>query len=430
MNRVSPTVRTAPQVWGAKGQERRADLMALRLAAQKLPHPEEMAKVGSVEMPRPINSLRACGRAVLGPAALITFDVSTGRAGTRGIETCGRALVCAPCGARIREERRQHLLEMIDAAQTQSIGVYFVTLTLRHYRGMNLDTSLKVIRTAWQELASGKAWQNRKVKYGLGMVGMVEITDNSDGNGWHPHLHLCLFQGCAPIDRKDAEWVKASRDKPSKWTAEEETAFMVWLRQRWMAIIIKAGLPAALPQYAFDWREAYGPEDARLLSDYLAKDQGAAAAAARMRSGRLSAEMLRGDLKTKLRSEHATRPVFELLADAAQGDAVAWQRWWEYEAAVRGLRFWRVSHGLATSLGVSEDARTDEQIAADEEARGVPVIRVHQRDWWNLATNGRVPELLSLVETGGVAAALAWLSSVGTRAQLIQYSGAGPPGSL
>ena len=36
----------------------------------------------------------------------------------------------------------------------------------------------------------------------------------------------------------------------------------------------KLRTPAALPQYAFDWREAYGPEDARLLSDYLAKDQG------------------------------------------------------------------------------------------------------------------------------------------------------------
>lgn len=399
MNRVSPTVKAAPQVWGAKGQERRSDLMALRLAAQKLPHPDELGVMGSVDMPRTIEALRGCGRGVLGPAALITLDASTGKAGTRGIATCGRALVCAPCGAKIREKRRQHLLEMIDAAHTQSIGVYFVTLTLRHYRGMNLDTSLAVIRTAWQELASGKAWQTRKVKYGLGMVGIVEITDNSDGNGWHPHLHLCLFQGCAPVERIDQEWAKASAEKPPKWTAEEEVAFMVWLRQRWMAIIIKTGLPAALPQYALDWREAYGPEDARLLSDYLAKDQGAAAAAARMRAGRLSAEMLRGDLKTQLRSEHATRPVFELLADAAQGDAVAWRRWWEYEAAVRGLRFWRVGHGLATSLGVTEDARTDEQIAAEREAHGVPVIRVHQRDWWHLATNGEVSSLLTLLET-------------------------------
>jgi hypothetical protein len=397
--------------------------MALRLAAQKLPHPDECGAIGSVEMPRAIAALRGCGRSVLGPSATVTFDPGTGKAGTRGIATCGRVLVCATCGQKIREERRRHLLELIEAAQSQDIGVYFATLTLRHYKKMDLTTSLEVIRSAWQKLASGKAWQTRKEKYGLGMVGVVEITDNADTNGWHPHLHLCLFQSCQPVKRENGEWVKTYSDRPPKWTAEEEAEFIVWLRERWLAIIVKAGMPAALPQHAFDWREAYGPEDARLLSDYLAKDQGAAVAAARMRAGKLSAEMLRGDLKTKRRSEHTTRPIFELLADAAQGDAVAWQRWWEYEAVVRGLRFWRVGHGLAYSLGVTEDRRTDEEIAAEKNARGVPVIRVHQRDWWNLATNGEVPALLTLVETSGVVAAVMWLKSIGVRADQIEDPG-------
>lgn len=342
VSKVSPPGETAPPGWRPERQDRRADLMALRLAAQKLPHPDELGAIGSVEMPRPITSLRGCGRAVLGPAALVTLDPSTGKAGTRGIVTCGRALVCAPCGAKIREERRKHLLALTDAAQSQDIGVYFVTLTLRHYRGMNLESSLEVIRSAWQKLASGKAWLSRKEKYGLGMAGVVEITDNFDRAGWHPHLHLCIYQGCATVERNDGEWVRSCSGRPPKWTPQEEAEFITWLRQRWLAIIVKSGMPAALPQYALDWRQAFGPDDARLLSDYLAKDQGAAIAAARMRASRLSAEMLRGDLKTESRSEDATRPVFELLADAAVGDAVAWQRWWEYEAAVRGLRWWRV----------------------------------------------------------------------------------------
>jgi len=331
------------------------------------------------------------------------------------------------CGAQVREERRRHLLELVEAAQANGVGVYFVTLTLRHYRGMNLETSLAVIRSAWQKLASGKAWQSRKEKYGLGMVGVVEITDNADGNGWHPHLHLCIFQSCPPVQRERGKWVKVGSNRPPKWSAYEEAEFVVWLRQRWLAVIIKAGMPAALPQHAFDWREAYRPEDARLLSVYLAKDQGAAIAAARMRAGKLSAEMMRGDLKTKVRSEHTTRPVFELLADAASGDAVAWFRWWEYEAAVRGLRFWRVSHGLAASLGVSEDTRSDEEIVVDHDARGIAVIKVHQRDWWNLATRGEVPKLLTLVENSGVAVALAWLLSIGARAEWEFSRGDYPP---
>jgi hypothetical protein len=397
--------------------------MALRLAAQKLPHPDEGGVIGSVELPRTIITLRECGRKVLGPTAFVTFDPATGKAGTRGIATCGRALVCAPCGAKVREARRRHLLKLISVAHAENVGVYFVTLTLRHYRRMSLDTSLEVIRSAWQQLASGKAWQSRKERYGLGMVGVIEITDNADGNGWHPHLHLCLFQSCRPVIREHGEWVQEGRDRPPKWNAEEEAGFVVWLRQRWLSVIVKAGLPAALPQHAFDWREAYGPDDARLLSAYLAKDQGAVAAAARMRAGKLSAEMLRGDLKTKRRSEHATRPVFEILADAAQGDAVAWRRWWEYEAAVRGLRFWRVSHGLAVSLGIAEDGRTDEEIAAERYLQAVPVISVHRRDWWNLATNGEVPRLLTLIETLGVTVALAWLTSNGVRAEKITDPG-------
>jgi hypothetical protein len=406
-------------VWSEKGQERRTDLMALRLAAQKLPHSDEGGVIGSVALPRAITSLRECGRKVLGPAALVTYDAATGKAGTRGIATCGRALVCAMCGAKVREERRRHLLELIRAAQADDVGVYFVTLTLRHYRGMSLEDSLGVIRSAWRQLASGKAWQSRKDKYGLAMVGVVEITDNADGNGWHPHQHLCIFQSCRPVKRELGEWVQANDERAPKWSAEEEAEFIIWLRQRWLNIIVKAGMPAALPQHAFDWREAYGPEDARLLSTYLAKDQGAAVAAARMRAGRLSAEMLRGDLKTKLRSENTTRPVFELLASAANGDAVAWQRWWEYEAAVRGLRFWRVSHGLSAALGVVDDSRTDEQIVSEKNAHGVTVIKVHRRDWWNLATRGEVPMLLKLVETSGVAEAVTWLHSVGLRAERI-----------
>jgi hypothetical protein len=108
-----------------------------------------------------------------------------------------------------------------------------------------------------------------------------------------------------------------------------------------------------------------------------------------------------------------------------QGDPVAWRRWWEYEASVRGLRWWRVGHGLATSLGVTEDVQTDEQIAAEKEARGVPIISVHQKDWWTFATKGEVATLLTLVERSGATVALEWLLSVGARAQRIEYYGSG-----
>jgi hypothetical protein len=76
-------------------------------------------------------------------------------------------------------------------------------------------------------------------------------------------------------------------------------------------------------------------------------------------------------------------------------------------------------------LGVTEDAKTDEQIAAEKDAHGVPIIAVHQKDWWILATKGEIAGLLNLVETSGANTALEWLLSVGARAHLVEYCGSG-----
>ena len=405
-------------------RERRSERATLRRAAQKLPTPDEYAaeEGDTVEVARAIERLRKCGRCAIGAVASVTLTPD-GVAGTRGVETCGRALVCAECGARIREARRGHLLDLIEAAQKQGLGVYFVTLTLRHYQGHSLAQSLGVIRNAWRMLARGRAWQDQKKGFGLSMVSAVEITTGS--RGWHPHLHLVLFQGTPEVRRTDGEWVRTGVRVP-RWTEEQAEDFRVWLGERWLSVVEGSGMPAADERYSMDWREAYSPGDAAGLADYLAKDQGTAEAAARLRAAALSAEVTRGDLKTKQRADHATVPVFSLLADAVEGDAAAWRKWSEYEETIRGLRWWRVSHGLAEALGLMSDNRTDEEIAAEVEARGVSVLIVPARDWWRLATAGRVPDLLTLVEVSGVEVARDWLWSVGYVSGLPQAQA--PPG--
>jgi len=46
---------------------------------------------------------------------------------------------------------------------------------------------------------------------------------------------------------------------------------------------------------------------------------------------------------------------------------------------VRGLRWWRVSHGLTEALGLTSDDRTDEVIAAETDAQAVSVLVVPAR---------------------------------------------------
>lgn len=411
------------------GEEKRRDgrckRMALRREIQKLPHPIEGGRVSRPGvMDLPIDRLRACGRSVVGSSATVTLS-PIGRASISGVVSCGRALVCPECGAKIREERRRHLLKLIEAAQAQGYGVYFVTFTLRHYQGHSLEESLKVIREAWGKgVASGKAWQDRKKKYGLSMVSSIEITYGS--KGFHPHAHFVVIQGVPSVARTTDNWVRTFDVPYPRWSAAEEAEFRVWLRDRWLRVIERSGMPPAHEEYAMDWREAYGPSDARILSEYLGKDQGADGAAerlaaARKRAGALSVEALRGDLKTKKRSEHATHPVFELIAEAVvERNANSYYAWWEHEKAVRGLRWWRVSHGLATALGVFDDERTDEEIANGLDVRAVPLLSIAKRDWYKLATRGEIASLLSLVEVSGATAALQWLYSMGVEAERIE----------
>ena len=55
----------------------------------------------------------------------------------------------------------------------------------------------------------------------------------------------------------------------------------------------------------------------------------------------------------------------------------------------RGLRYYRVSHGLETALGFDEDTRTDEEIIEDRKAVGVPVIEVKAESWYKMVSAGK-----------------------------------------
>ena len=395
----------------------------LRNVAQNLVYPVE--RVNEVmRLPDTVQRFQRCGRVAKGPYGILTL-AENGKAGTSNVETCGRTLICPRCAVQVREERRQILLSMMSTAREQEIGVYFATLTLRHYQRHSLEQSLSVIRGAMHRITGSRQYRKYAKLYGLGFVSAVEFTW-SKRHGFHPHLHLAFFQGVPPVAKGDAhQWVKTG-SKVGTWSPMEENGFVDWFRTTWLSIVEGSELPDADQRYAFDWRPALGTATdegvSGELSDYLLKDQGVVKGlklCEEVLAGRaenlnranerpaegMTFEMMRADLKTSSkqteRAEHSTLPMFEVLgiAFANDGKGSEARAWFEYEKATRGLRWYRVSHGLAAALGTDIEAtRSDEQIIEDRQAVGVPVIEVEAKSWYAMVRAGHLPALLNTLE--------------------------------
>lgn len=438
----SPADASDAAVWaGAETDARRARYEIRRLV-QAIPVPapqtdddwwETWSDADSGEQGRrairPVRSLLRCGRSTIGGVAEVR--AGGGRAAVGAVETCGRAMVCPFCAVPIREARRAWLEAAMTRTRALGGRVYLLTLTMRHYQRHKLVELLALQRTAWSRMASGRKWHQWSARFGIAVAGAIEVTYGR--HGWHAHQHLVVLVGVPRAVRSDGEWTVETDSAgkvrlPEMWTRDEEDEVVGWLRARWVEEVEAAGLPRLRmgeETIALDWRYApggsgTGADDAGLAA-YLAKTQGGdaiaaylaadgslrpekrAEAAQRLTAG-LAAEVTRGDRKrSRAGRMHRTRPVLDLAVEAAAGDAAAGARWWEYETAMRGLRWWRASMRLGLRLGLPEpDARSDAELAAQG-------LAIERRDWWRLATSGQVPELLEAVEKGGVEAGLAWL---------------------
>jgi hypothetical protein len=412
----------SPLVCASPGSDRRAMRYSLRSAMQELPYL-------SADVPPQVNRLRMCGRAVLGQDMALTLK--DGKAGVRRVETCGRGLVCPSCSSTIREARRVYLSKILAASHDQGCQVFFATFTIRHYKKNSLVETLSVVRGAWRKMASQREWRRLSEKYGIKMVSSLEITHGK--RGFHPHLH-CVFISNVPTVPRDVglneRESSGSTEVKHPMKADDILEVREWLKQAWITQVTKAGSSAS-QEHALDWREASGPKNLADLARYLTKGQGAepeevadliqqlrddperARTVSRGLDRRLSMEITRSDLKSSnpKGSDRSTAPMFSVLVEACFGDLNALRTWWELETATRGLRWWRVSHGLAEALGLKEDNRDDEQVANERETLGVPVIGLSGKSWWRLIRFGMAAPVLTLLEEEGVCVTLSWLKA-------------------
>lgn len=300
--------------------------------------------------------------------------VNDGVAHYSGLQSCGSVWACPACAAKIRQARADELESAIDQWLARGGGVEFVTFTIPHGERDALADTFDLLADAWRKgVLGGRGFALDRRVWGIpAWVRTVEVTLGP--NGWHPHIHALLFT-----------------DRP--WTPRQRAMRGAALFARWSRFVHRATGQACSRQ-AF--RIVGAAEGA---GRYIAKVQ-------ESDSWRLGLELTRSDLKTGRRG--SVTP-FELVEAAHDGEAWALARWWEWEQVTRGRRMMTWSRGGRTTVGLLEEAPTDEELA-EEEVGGELVLSLNPSSWARIAQKpGAEAGLLNAVEDGGLYAAGVWL---------------------
>ena len=289
-----------------------------------------------------------------------------------GLERCASVWACPVCAGVIRATRADEIERAALRAQDESMGLLFLTLTLRHKSEDGLSTSLDLLLEAWRSVTSWRAWKTLAAR--LGYVGAIRSTEITyGGNGWHPHSHfLVLFErplSAADVASFEAEvyalWVKAVQKKGGRQPS----------RERGVNVRIVG-------------------DDGKVLAQYLGKVQEKTGE----RRATVGAEIARGDLK---RSRGESLAPFELLDAEGEGAERARSLWIEFVTATRGRRAFTWSRGLRDTLLPGEEEKTDDEVIEDAEAlEPIAVIEADTYDRKFRNNPDRLAETLELAEAG------------------------------
>lgn len=277
-----------------------------------------------------------------------------------GIMRCGSVWTCPVCAASISEVRRQQVEETIRRHIEAGGIVCMAAFTMPHHRFQSSAELRTAISETWRGMQQGSAWIRNKRAYGLlGTIRALEVT-HSQGNGWHPHLHVLFFLPALP--------------------AADLQAFGDFLFDRWSERIRALGY-GECTRAAWRFEQTTNSERA---GDYVTK-WGA------------DRELTQGHLK---RAKGGGRTPWQMLADAGRGDKAALMLFREFGLSFKGARQLTWSRGLREHYGL-RDAGNDAEVleAADKLAEQAPVIgQLPLRIWRRVLRKGMGAGVLEAAE--------------------------------
>lgn len=270
-----------------------------------------------------------------------------------GVETCGNVWLCPACSRKIRHARAEEIKQGLETHLIGGGGVYSQLVTIPHKTGEALTDVIRDLETCWKKMTSAGQWRKYQRKLFADHVieeedfyrsgdrigvyytrkrvrscGFIKAFEQTHGwNGHHPHYHvLWLF--------------------PRRLTPEELADFEHFFYERWRAQVVKLGRRPPLRKLC----RMKPIVDVKGVSNYTAK---------------AVQEITRLDCK-RGEAGKLQRTPFQILKAAMQGDAEALKLWHEYEEAIKGKSAVRWSPRLRKDLGMTEEAKTDEELAAEE----------------------------------------------------------------
>lgn len=311
-----------------------------------------------------MDRVRECGRLGVLPGGSVRVRASGSgaarRAGFSGLSTCGSVWACPVCAEKILAGRQDEVRRALSVWTGLGGRVAFVTLTMRHRQGQALGDLWDSLSYAWGAVTSGRRWKDLVGRYGVdGWLRVVEVTHGR--HGWHVHIHAALFlPSSATVDQVD----DLGGSMFATWAAA--------LKRRGLSASREHGVDAVL------W-DAADLSDGGRLADYFTKQD----YVDQVDAGKAALELTRADLK---RGRGGNRSPFQILGDLVElGDADDLDRWEEWEKASKGRRQLTWSRGLRSRL-LSDDERTDDELAAEELGSADDDLVEIPADGWRLVT--------------------------------------------
>jgi hypothetical protein len=329
-----------------------------------------------------LQAVRQCGRIPRASGVGVTVRMREGVAGFANLQHCGSIWSCPVCSAQILTRRALEIGAVLGAAVAAGHSLGFVTLTMRHHQAQSLGLLWGAAQRGWQRAISGRGWQAAKLGGVEGWVRVWEVTDGQ--NGWHVHVHFVLVL-------------------PGDATAADLDVVAGGMFDRWSRGLQAAGL-AAPRLVGQEWHLAAGENAGGSLAEYLMKlcEQLVPSTPAEVGSS-LGMELTH-TRPGRARRELATRPVWSLLEDWAQGgDVDALARWQEWEQGSKSKRQVGWSKGLRKRFVPELVEVTDEEIAGEEMGSADDsLLTITDEGWRQLCrTPAVLPLLLEVTERLG-----------------------------
>ncbi|MGB8197264.1 MAG: protein rep [Acidimicrobiales bacterium] len=268
-----------------------------------------------------------------------------------GVAQCGSVHTCPVCCAKIKARRADEIEVLCDAHALGGGSLSMLTATVRHDLSQSLDEVRSAVGQSWRRVQRLKSWSDLRVVLD-GHVVAPEVTFGQ--NGWHPHLHVLLFvrRGVessvvdALLDEFRSDWIRLVNESLGKSPSIERGVHLLH----------------------------FGTDSMKAAAGYLSK---------------VAKELTASDLKSG-------RDPFTLLDGAGDGDSRSIALWFEYAAAMKGVRSVAYSKGLRELYAVDE--LEDDDVIELDEAAGVAVCFVRAKAWNKALREGAIGDLLSELE--------------------------------